>query len=475
MNLYLYNSKTNQKELFNPIKKSHVSLYVCGPTIYDLIHIGNARSLIVFDVLYRLLTYLYKKVIYVRNITDIDDKIIIKADENNQSILELTTQMLHQFYKDIEPLNLLPPTHEPKATEYIEQMKHMIKILLNNQHAYVKNYHVYFDAHSYKNYGQLSNNKEVYDNNQSHDKKNHRDWILWKPSYHQDNYQYILPFLTSQEQEIFPLTQGIGWESEWGFGRPGWHLECSTMSMQLLGEQFDIHGGGADLLFPHHENEIAQTCCVTQQSSSANYWLHNGMLAIEGQKMSKSLGNIITLRQAYQVYDPEVIKLTLISTHYRQSSNYCQNTLQQSQNILYKWYDVLKQYASYEYQKQSPSFAFLNALCDDLNTPLAINVIHQDIKELQNTNKHDLIINIKGRIIAQLHLLGLLTDITKIETNHTAQLDTIDETLINQLIQERARAKEAKDFATADKIRDQLNNMGITLIDHADHTTSWCS
>ena len=326
-NLKLTNSLTRKKEIFKPINSNKVSLYACGPTVYDYPHVGNARTLVVFDILFRVLKHVYgKNVNYVRNITDVDDKIIEASKKNKKSINEITQNITKIFHKDCESLNCLKPTVEPKATDHIDGMIEMTKSLIEKKFAYVNDGHVYFSVSSFKDYGKLSNKKldELKSGNRieiSDLKKNPMDFVLWKPSNKDDP----------------------GWESPWGRGRPGWHLECSVMSEKYLGKIFDIHGGGLDLIFPHHENEIAQSCCNNSTNSFANYWVHNGFVTFNKEKMSKSLGNIITISDAVKKYTGQVVRLALLSAHYSQPLDWNDELLNNQKNTLDKWYNLYQE------------------------------------------------------------------------------------------------------------------------------------
>ena len=353
MKLKIYNSKSKFKENFNPIDKNKIRMYVCGPTVYDRAHIGNARPVIVFDLLYRLLRLIYKNksITYVRNITDVDDKIINKSINENKPVNEITSETIRWFNEDNDYLNVLKPTHEPKATEYIPQMISMIDKLVSKNNAYVlDDGEVLFSVNSFDNYGSLSRqnlNSMNVGNRVEIDKrkKNPLDFVLWKPA----------------------DKNNIGWNSPWGYGRPGWHIECSAMSKELLGGSFDIHGGGIDLLFPHHENELAQSICANDTKQLANYWVHNGFVNIEGQKMSKSLGNYLTVEDLRKkdIYGA-VIRFVLLSTHYRQPLDWTNRKVSEAQNILAKW-------LSFFDKKDipihgNPKKQILEALYDDLNT-----------------------------------------------------------------------------------------------------------
>ncbi|HYP57835.1 MAG TPA: cysteine--tRNA ligase, partial [Beijerinckia sp.] len=331
MTLRLYNTLTRQKEVFEPIDPKNVRLYACGPTVYDHLHIGNGRMLIVFDLLFRLLRDMYgeRHVRYVRNITDVDDKINARAAERGIDIRTLTDEMTAIFHEDVRALGCLPPTVEPRATEHMAEMIAIIEKLIGNGHAYVADGHVLFDVPSMPAYGNLSKRPldELIAGSRvevAPYKRGPMDFVLWKPS----------------------APSEPGWESPWGRGRPGWHIECSAMSWKHLGEVFDIHGGGIDLVFPHHENEVAQTCSAFGHEIMANIWMHNGHLQVEGQKMSKSLGNFLTIREALADWPGEVVRFTMLKTHYRQPIDWTVASLRESQRELDRWYPIAKQYAA---------------------------------------------------------------------------------------------------------------------------------
>ncbi len=448
MALQLYNTLTRQKQVFGPIDAANVRMYVCGPTVYDFAHIGNARPLIVFDVLYRLLRHLYGEdhVTYVRNITDVDDKINARAAERNISIRELTEETNATFQADAKALGCLEPNIQPRATEHIHAMIALIERLILTRHAYVAEGHVLFDVPSMPDYGRLSRRPldemvagarvEV-----APYKKSPMDFVLWKPS----------------------AANEPGWESPWGYGRPGWHLECSAMSWQYLGEVFDIHGGGIDLVFPHHENEIAQTCSAFGHSVMANYWVHNGFLQVEGQKMSKSLGNFITIRDALKDWPGEVLRFNMLKAHYRQPIDWTLASLNESQRELDKFYPVAKQFAV-----SSATLApeFLLALEDDLNTPEAITVLRRLYREAQSGD-----VALAGtRFASSGHFIGLFqSDLA--DWNPAPIL--FDKSHVESLIEARLEARRTKDWAESDRLRDELIGMGIALKDNKDGTTSW--
>ena len=435
MNLKIYNTLSKQKELFKPIDKKSIKMYVCGPTVYSYAHIGNARPAIVFDILYRVLRNIFPKVTYVRNITDVDDKINEAAKKLNKPISHITKKYTDIYHEDMDSLFVLRPDHEPKVTENIDHIITMIEKILNNKNAYINEKHVLFDVNSYKNYGQLSNRNqdeimsgarvEVADY-----KKHPSDFVLWKPS--------------SDDEP--------GWDSPWGYGRPGWHIECSSMVEKYLGEEIDIHGGGQDLIFPHHENEIAQSCCANKNKNYVNYWVHNGYLKMEGEKMSKSVGNIISIKDLLSNYDGEVIRLALLSTHYRKPINFGEGLLEQSKNILNKLYKNLE----YDEDKDIISNDVLNPLLDDLNTPLAIANL-QKIKCSKTLHN-------------SANLLGLLNR-TKEEWFSLGQETTLSVKDIELLIKQRNEARKAKDFQKADEIREKLDKNNVILEDVKGETT----
>ena len=436
-NLKLTNSLTRKKELFNPLNQDKVTMYACGPTVYDNPHVGNARTLVVFDTLFRLLKMIYGKVDYVRNITDIDDKIIEASKKKHKSIKEITDTVTKTFHKDCESLNCEPPTKEPKATEHIQEMIAMTKSLVKKNFAYEKNGHVYFSVISFKDYGKLSN-KNLDDLKSgsrievSKLKKNPIDFVLWKPS---------------NEKEP-------GWESPWGKGRPGWHLECSVMSEKYLGKNFDIHGGGLDLIFPHHENEIAQSCCNNSTNFFANYWVHNGFVTINKEKMSKSLGNIITISNAVKKYSGQVVRLALLSSHYSQPLDWNDELLDNQKATIEKWYKL------YEKNEDANILEISDSLLDDLNTPGFIAKIH----ELYN-NAVQGDIKSKKQFNSACRLLGLFNiDKNKWEDFKKLNID-ISEEFILKKINERKSAKESKNFNLADKIREELFDKGIVIED----------
>ena len=383
LDIFLTNNLTNKKEKFIPQDKNNVRMYVCGPTVYDDPHIGNARPVVVFDILFKILKNKYPSVTYVRNITDVDDKIIKSSKENNISISELTKKITQSFNEDCIYLNCEKPNHEPKATEHISEMIEMISELIKKGFAYENNKHVYFEVQKFKDYGQLSNKKldelvagsriEVSDN-----KKNPEDFVLWKPS------------------EI----DEPSWNAPWGKGRPGWHLECSAMSKKYLGKEFDIHGGGVDLLFPHHENEIAQSRCANDSKVFANYWLHNAFITMSNEKMAKSQGNILKIKDFRNNKSGQVLRMALMSAHYRQPLDWNDKLLEECENTISKWYNVYLNIKT----KSKISDETLKPLLDDLNTPGYIANLHKLYEKASKGSDED-----KKLFISACHFIGLVT------------------------------------------------------------------
>jgi cysteinyl-tRNA synthetase len=442
--LNLYNTLSRNKQLFVPLDKKNVRLYVCGPTVYDYPHVGNARPLIVFDLLFRLLQEIYgnKHVQYARNITDVDDKIIDSAKKNNISINDLTKKVTKDFHEDCAYLGCLIPTVEPRATEHIKEMIDLTKKLIDTNFAYVQNDHVYFEVSKYADYGKLSNKKvseliagarvEI-----SQSKKTPADFVLWKPS-------------SSEE---------LGWDSPWGRGRPGWHLECSAMSEKYLGKEFDIHGGGLDLIFPHHENEIAQSVCANKTKVLANFWMHNGYVTVNKEKMSKSGNNFVTINQLKDKYDGQVIRLAMLSTHYRQPFDWNDKILETSYKTLSKWYKF------YSKKEVALSQALLDALKDDLNTPQYISEIHRLYQEALGGNKES-----AAQLSSACKLFGLFNKNRDV-WNNSKGVKSLSKEEIEILISERNVARDKKDFKKSDEIRDILNDKGVLIEDDQNKTT----
>ncbi len=441
-NLLLTNSLTRKKEIFKPINTKKISLYACGPTVYDNPHVGNARSLVVFDVLYRILKTLYgSNVTYVRNITDVDDKIIEASHKNKMSIEEITNKVTNVFHENCKSLNCLEPSIEPKATEHIKGMIEMTTSLISKGFAYENQGHVYFSVNSFKDYGKLSNKNldelkagtriEI-----SGLKKNPFDFVLWKPSKNEDP----------------------GWVSPWGRGRPGWHLECSVMSEKYLGKNFDIHGGGLDLIFPHHENEIAQSCSNNNTKNFANYWVHNGFVTINKEKMSKSLGNVITISDAVDKYSGQVVRLALLSAHYSQPLDWNDKLLNSQENTLDKWYNIYS-------EKEEDISEVDEVLLDDINTPGYIAKLH-DLYNAASKGDDEK----KLKFNKACKLIGLF-DLSKEEwENEKKGKISVPESYIKIKIEQRIKAKNNGDFALADKIREELSSKGIIIEDQKDKT-----
>ncbi len=473
--LRLYNTLTREKERFEPIDPRNVRMYVCGPTVYDYAHIGNARPIIVFDVLYRLLRHLYgaEHVTYVRNITDVDDKINARAAEEGVPIAEITARTTEQFHRDIAALGVLEPTHEPRATEHIEEMKAMIERLVANGCAYVAEDHVLFDVTSRPDYGRLSRRSleemiagarvEV-----APFKRNPQDFVLWKPS--------------KSSEPAWASPCGIGPK-----GRPGWHIECSAMSDKWLWQEvcdklseagracphvFDIHGGGVDLVFPHHENEIAQSCCAHGSDQMARYWLHNGYLQVEGEKMSKSLGNFITIHELLEEWPGEVLRFNMLRTHYRQPLNWTAQGCRSATTEFMKFGRLLGK-DGWEPRSNHLAPAFLEALLDDMNTPAAIAALHEVCDEFRSTSVADL--EQERRLDALVNGLALLgfDDVAGFEARLIAfkkRRAGIDPEQVEILVSEREAARAKRDWAEADRIRDELRDMGIELEDTPEGT-----
>ncbi len=452
--LTLYNSKTRAKEPFQPLDSQHVKFYVCGPTVYNHIHIGNARPIVVFDVLYRVLKHTFPKVTYARNITDVDDKIIQAAEKNKESIQSLTQRMAADFKEHIQHLNVLMPDVQPKATDHIKNMIDMIELLIQRGAAYEKDGHVLFDVSKDASYGSLSGRTledmqagaridvESY-------KKGAYDFVLWKPA----------------------LETEVGWESPWGYGRPGWHIECSAMIRQVLGETIDIHGGGIDLLFPHHENESAQSRCALSTKELARYWMHNGLLRINSEKMAKSTGNFFTLHEKLQELPGELIRYILLSAHYRQPLDWMEERVHQCRQALNKFYQALDGFQPEDVDLEAPvDEGVLDALNDDLNTPAALNRLHElanaALKEKDQTKKRDL----QARLKASGAFLGFFSKSVQawFQNTHGLEMPVCD---IEAFISKRAQAKLEKDFKQADAIRQHLLENGIVLEDKSEGTT----
>ena len=459
----LFNTLTKKEEDFIPSNPNNVTLYVCGPTVYSNPHIGNARSIVIYDLLFRLLLRKFPKVTYARNITDIDDKINQAAIERKITIQQLTKEVTAHFYNDISILNVLKPTFEPKATENIEDMINLIAKLIKNNHAYVNQNHVLFDVNSFKDYGKLSNRSleamiagtriEVADY-----KKNPLDFVLWKPADKNDDASSIF-------------------DSPWGKGRPGWHIECSAMSSKYLGTNFDIHGGGIDLQFPHHENEIAQSRCANKGTIYAKYWVHNGFLTVNGEKMSKSLGNFITVHSLKEKNIPGiVIRYLLLSAHYRKPLDFNDKNLLDATKSINKFYSIITK-NNIKQSKNSNDNRYLqeviDALSRDLNTPIAFSILHKIVKLFRATNDNQKKIKLSNNLIQCLNFLGIYDKsyVTKLNINSQ---NTLDESYVTKQINLRKQAKLDKNWQLADEIRDKLlSDCGIILKDSSDGKTTW--
>ena len=452
--LCIYNTLTHEKEEFRPINKGKVGIYVCGLTVYDYTHLGHARMLVSFDVIVRHLRAKGFEVTYVRNITDIDDKILARATENKEVFSDLTARFIASMHEDEEALSVLPPDSEPRATEHIASMISMINTLVQKDYAYkAENGDVYFSVVNFPEYGKLSKKKmdELLDGARvgvGELKRDPRDFVLWKSS----------------------KDGSVGWDSPWGYGRPGWHIECSAMSTEALGNNFDIHGGGSDLLFPHHENEIAQSQCATG-CKFANFWMHNGPLRVDNEKMSKSLDNFFTVREVLKSYSPEVIRYLLISSHYRSPINYSEQSLQQSAKALERVYIGLKGLELKSAKSLTNSRyerAYFEAMDDDFNTPEALGTLFEmvaEINKIRSTN-FDLACQL-GKLLLRLgNFLGIL-NLSPEEFLRGEDDLNINRSEIDNLIQERETARAVKNWQRADEIRDQLLKMKVVVEDNA--------
>ena len=455
--LRLYNSLNNKKEEFLPIDPNHIRVYTCGPTVYNYAHIGNARPPIVSDILVRLLRYLYPRVTYVSNITDIDDKIINSAIEQDIPISELTKKYEKIYNDNLIELGVSPPDIQPRATDHIAEMIKQVEALIDNGHAYEAEGHVLYSVNTFSNYGSLSGrDKEEQIAGSRVEvapyKKDPADFILWKPS--------------NKDQP--------GWDSPWGFGRPGWHLECSAMSEKTLGVPFNIHSGGQDLIFPHHENEIAQCCGVHKKTndtaSYARYWIHNGMLKFDGDKMSKSLGNIRFINDLINDHKGETLRMVLLSTHYRQPLNWSSKTIEQAQKNLDRLYrSIRKVDASLDRNQVEPSKYIIDALCDDLNTPEALGQLNILVNSLQDANE-DQKVGIMSIVYSSARILGILQHAPDDWLGYSKASDGLDLDLIERLIEKRNNCRSERNFKRADEIRDELKSIGIDIEDTPDGT-----
>ncbi len=457
--IVLYNSLTRRKEQLETLHPDRVGMYVCGPTVYNLAHIGNARPAVIFDVLARLLRLFYSDVTYVRNITDVDDKINAASVETGEKIGVITERFTTAYHQDMAALNIAQPDAEPRVTDHIEQIVNMIESLVEREHAYLAEGHVLFDIKSFPEYGELSGRStddmiagarvEI-----APYKRDPMDFVLWKPS---------TPELP-------------GWESPWGRGRPGWHIECSAMSESHLGETIDIHGGGRDLIFPHHENEIAQSICAHGGSPYCRMWVHNGFVTVEGQKMSKSLGNVLLVRDLLDEAPAEAIRLALLSTHYRAALDWTTVRLDEAKRTLVKWYRALELCSTDSLSDEAvPDSEVVCALCDDLNTSVVFARIHQLVGDLGQSSDPVEQAKLKHTIVASADVLGLLqqdpTTALAALTASSLKRNDIDAVWIEQRIEDRRLARLNKDFEQADNIRDELSAAGIRIEDSTNGTT----
>jgi cysteinyl-tRNA synthetase len=456
LTIRLYNTLTREKQVFEPQDPGRVTMYVCGPTVYNYAHIGNARPAVIFDLLHRLLQLTYDQVVYARNITDVDDKINDAAAKLGVPISEISSRYTDAYHADMAAIGVRLPSIEPRATAHIEAMIRMIQRLVDAGHAYVAEGHVLFDIETYARYGALSRRdvREMVAGSRvevAPFKKNPADFVLWKPS----------------------VKPQPGWDSPWGWGRPGWHLECSVMAESHLGETIDIHGGGQDLIFPHHENEIAQSVCAHGGKPFARFWLHNGFVTVDKRKMSKSLGNTLVVHELLKQYPGEVLRYLLLSAHYRQPLDWSEQELERARRTLDRLYGVLRT-ASDRFgpfsPATSPGEAFLDALQDDLNTPVAVAEFNRVARDLAKADNREDAQRAAAELMANAELIGLLQ--SPPDAWFGADEGDPESAAIEALIEERNQARANRDFAAADTIRDRLTEMGIVLED-ADGITRW--
>jgi len=432
MNLYIHNTLTNKKEQFTPYDSQNVNMYVCGPTVYSEPHIGNARAALIGDLFFRVLREIFNQVTYIRNLTDVDDKIILESEKIGVHINDLTTDVTRIYQMNMLKLNMLQPTYEPKVTDNIDNIINTIQKIIDNKSAYISENHVVFDMESFSSYGSLSNKKseDLIDGARIKPesyKRNPKDFVLWKPSLHDSS----------------------GWDSPWGYGRPGWHIECTSMIKSIIGNDatLDIHGGGNDLIFPHHENEIAQGSCCSK-SDYCNYWFHNGIVLVDKKKMSKSLGNVILVSEILSEVNPIVVRIALMSAHYRQPLNWTEDMIDNSRNIYEKITSSLKMGDSTNEEKDSKFFEYL---CDDLNTP---NAIQHIIKQARDARKDP---SVLPRLRYNCRLIGIKSNEEVIEKSVKDKIES--------LIAKRELARKNKDYSEADRIRDTLAEMHVVLND----------
>jgi len=456
LSIRLYNTLAREKQVFEPLDPDRVTMYVCGPTVYNYAHIGNARPAVVFDLLHRLLQLDYPEVVYARNITDVDDKINEAAARLGVPIGEISRKYSDAYHADMAAIGVRLPTIEPHATDHIAQMLDMIQRLIESGHAYVAEGHVMFDVESFERYGVLSGRdlREMIAGSRievAPFKRNPGDFVLWKPS-----------------QDPQP-----GWDSPWGWGRPGWHLECSVMAETHLGRTIDIHGGGQDLIFPHHENEIAQSVCSHDGAPFARYWLHNGFVTVEKRKMSKSLGNTLVVHELLEQHPGEVLRYLLLSAHYRQPLDWSEQELERARRTLDRLYGVLRtandRFGPFA-AAERPGEAFTDALRDDLNTPVALAEFNRVARDLAKAENADEARRVAAELLADAELIGLLQESPDAWFGADGGDPESDE--IEALIEQRNAARAGRDFATADAIRDRLTAMGVVLED-AGGVTRW--
>ena len=454
MAIRLYNTLAREKQEFTPLNPEQVTMYVCGPTVYNYAHIGNARPPVIFDLLYRVLDLEYDSVVYARNITDVDDKINATAAERGVPISEISELYTEAFHEDMAALGVNRPTIEPRATDHMDQMQRMITRLIEKGHAYAAEGHVLFSIDSYEDYGRLSRRdmREMIAGARidvAPYKKHPGDYVLWKPS-------------TDPQP---------GWDSPWGWGRPGWHLECSAMAETHLGETIDIHGGGQDLVFPHHENEIAQSVCAHDGAPFARYWMHNGFVTVEKRKMSKSLGNTLVVHDLLKEHEGETLRYILLTAHYRQPLDWSEHELERARRTLNRLYGVLRtateQFGPFEAAEQ-PGGAFLDALRDDINTPIALAELSQVARRLARAQDRDEARALAAEFLADCKLIGLVQ--MDPEKWFGADAENPEAEQIEALIVRRNTARAEKDFAIADSVRDELTAMGVELEDGPDGT-----
>ncbi len=455
MKIQVFNTLSRKKEEFVPTDPNRVTMYVCGPTVYSHPHIGNARPAVVFDTFFRLLQYEFPNVIYTRNITDVDDKINAAALAENTTIDTISKRFTDVYHQDMNELNVLPPTIEPRVTEHMPQIIDMIQRLIDNGHAYEAEGHVLFNVPAYAEYGKLSgrNQKELLAGARvevAPFKKDPSDFVLWKPS--------------SKDQP--------SWESPWGGGRPGWHIECSAMIETHLGETIDVHGGGQDLVFPHHENERAQTTCAHGGKLFSRYWMHNGFVNVDQEKMSKSIGNVLLVKDLLSQSSGEAIRMTLLSAHYRSPLDWNDEVLKQSLRNLDKLYGALQELDELDgdFSKSDVPEEFIQALKDDLNTPAAFSVLHKIAKEVSTEINLEKRRSLKKQLLASGNMLGIL----QLDPSEWFKgVGNVNESEIQALLNSRLQAKKDKNFQLADEIRDKLTAMDIQVLDHPDGTSSW--